>query len=80
MDDGITQNLRNVYENAKNEVSYVFSEFIIVGHGCIQEGWKEGSFLLIKTSCWQVSWQVKERLGSAREFDYPKECKNLTVT
>ena len=42
-DDGITQNLRNVFENAKVEVSY-FERLTtyIVGHCSIQKRSKEG--------------------------------------
>lgn len=38
-DDGITQNLRSVYENAKNEVSSSFYQFIRFSarHGPLQE-------------------------------------------
>lgn len=43
-DDGITQNLRNVYENAKNEVIILNITLIIAGCCCIQKG-KEDNWI-----------------------------------
>ena len=38
-EDGITLNLRSVYENAKNEVSSLkISNLSVAGHGTVQEG------------------------------------------
>lgn len=53
-EDGITQNLRNVYENAKKEVRKISIDLIcfIVGHGNLQERSQKG-----RSDIWKDHWE-----------------------